>query len=149
MIDMTTFWVILFVILLIAEAITAGALISIWFCIGSLAALAASAAGASLGVQVVVFFAVSVALLILTKPFLQKVLHQKQEPTNLDRLLGKEAVVTEDICHLKETGAVRVEGKTWTARSSSNIDIPKGDVVRIDRMEGVKLFVSTLKSRGN
>ncbi len=141
MIDMSTFWVVLFVVLLVAELVSAGALISIWFCVGALAAFAAAAANASVTVQVVVFLVISIALLVLTKPFVKKVLKQKNEPTNLDRIMGTEAIVTEDINNLQQTGAVKLEGKVWSARSADETLIPAGTVVRIVRIEGVKVFV--------
>lgn len=141
MIDMSTFWVVLFVVLLVAELVSAGALISIWFCVGALAAFAAAAANASVTVQVVVFLVISIALLVLTKPFVKKVLKQKNEPTNLDRIVGTEAIVTEDINNLQQTGAVKLEGKVWSARSADETLIPAGTVVRIVRIEGVKVFV--------
>ena len=141
MIDMSTFWVVLFVVLLVAELVSAGALISIWFCVGALAAFAAAAANASVTVQVVVFLVISIALLVLTKPFVKKVLKQKNEPTNLDRIMGTEAIVTEDINNLQQTGAVKLEGKVWSARSADETFIPAGTVVRIVRIEGVKVFV--------
>ena len=141
MIDMSTFWVVLFVVLLVAELVSAGALISIWFCVGALAAFAAAAANASVTVQVVVFLVISIALLVLTKPFVKKVLKQKNEPTNLDRIVGTEAIVTEDINNLQQTGAVKLEGKVWSARRADETLIPAGTVVRIVRIEGVKVFV--------
>ena len=141
MIDMSTFWVVLFVVLLVAELVSAGALISIWFCVGALAAFAAAAANASVTVQVVVFLVISIALLVLTKPFVKKVLKQKNEPTNLDRIMGTEAIVTKDINNLQQTGAVKLEGKVWSARSADETLIPAGTVVRIVRIEGVKVFV--------
>ena len=141
MIDMSTFWVVLFVVLLVAELVSAGALISIWFCVGALAAFAAAAANASVTVQVAVFLVISIALLVLTKPFVKKVLKQKNEPTNLDRIMGTEAIVTEDINNLQQTGAVKLEGKVWSARSADETLIPAGTVVRIVRIEGVKVFV--------
>ncbi len=141
MIDMSTFWVVLFVVLLVAELISAGALISIWFCVGALAAFATAAAKASVTVQVVVFLVISIALLVLTKPFVKKVLKQKNEPTNLDRVVGTEAIVTEDIDNLQQIGAVKMDGKVWTARSAEETPIPSGTVVRVVRIEGVKVFV--------
>ena len=135
MIDMSTFWVVLFVVLLVAELVSAGALISIWFCVGALAAFAAAAANASVTVQVVVFLVISIALLVLTKPFVKKVLKQKNEPTNLDRIMGTEAIVTEDINNLQQTGAVKLEGKVWSARSADETLIPAGTVVRTNRKE--------------
>ena len=74
----------------------------------------------------------------------QRYLVPRRVPTNADRVIGKEAEVIEIINNLKATGAVKVSGATWTARSSDESVIALGEIVRIDRIEGVKLFVTPL-----
>jgi membrane protein implicated in regulation of membrane protease activity len=126
----------------VAEVVTAGALVSIWFCLGSLAAMVTARAGAPVMVQIVVFLVVSVALLILTKPFIKKVLKQKSEPTNADAIIGRVGVVVEDIDNLEEKGAVKIDGKLWTARSlEQDKSIQKDSRVRIVKIQGVKVLV--------
>lgn len=127
-----------------AEAATAG-LVSIWFVAGALVALVAAAAGASPVVQVVLFLAVSVAALALTRPLVRKLTKNSITPTNLDRVVGETAKVTETIDNENASGAVYVDGKTWTARSAEDLVIPAGEQVVVERMEGVKLFVNTCK----
>ena len=140
--SLTTVWLILFVIFVVAEVVTAGALVSIWFCIGSLAAMVAARAGTSVFVQIAVFLVVSIALLVLTKPFIKKVLKQKSEPTNADVIIGRIGVVIEEIDNLEEKGAVKIDGKVWTARSvAENKSIQKDSKVRIVRIQGVKVLV--------
>jgi len=140
--SLTTVWLILFVIFIVAEVVTAGALVSIWFCLGSLAAMVAAKAGTPPIVQFVVFLVVSVALLILTKPFIKKVLKQKSEPTNADVIIGHVGVVVEKIDNLAEKGAVKIEGKVWTARSlKEGKTIEKDSKVKIVRIQGVKVLV--------
>ena len=124
----------------ILEALTAG-LISIWFVAGALAALVAAFVDASLAIQVVLFLAVSAAALALTRPMLKKITNANAIPTNADRVLGEVAKVTETIDNENSTGAVYVDGKTWTARSVDDTVIPVGSRVRIETMEGVKLLV--------
>ena len=116
-------------------------LVSIWFMGGALAALLASLLGASLGVQIAVFLTVSAALLLGLRPFAAKYAAPKKNRLNTDRILGAEAVVTEEIRNLEGTGAVKVLGAEWSARSASGESIPKGTVVKILRIEGVKVFV--------
>ena len=72
-ISMSTFWILLFIIFLIAEAATAG-LVSIWFCAGSLLSFAAAKAGAAVYIQIIVFVVASVALFVLTRPFVKNVI---------------------------------------------------------------------------
>lgn len=64
------------------------------------------------------------------------------QPTNLDQAIGASARVTEDIDDDAGTGAVYVKGKMWTARSSSGATIPIGTEVTVERIEGVKLYVT-------
>lgn len=141
-VSLTTVWLVLFVIFVVAEVVTAGTLVSIWFCIGSLAAMVAARAGTPMLVQVVVFLVVSIALLILTKPFIKKVLKQKNEPTNADIIIGRVGVVVEDINNFEEKGAVKIDGKVWTARSlDEDKAIPKDSKVKIVKIQGVKVLV--------
>ena len=130
----------------IVEALTAG-LVSIWFVAGSAAALIGAFLGAGLGVQVALFVVVSAAALAVTRPLVRRYTAGKAVPTNLDRVLGDSGKVTETIDNENSTGAVYVDGKTWTARSDDGSVIPAGTVVEILRMEGVKLFVRKIEEK--
>ncbi len=134
-------WVGLLILFLVLEGSTV-ALVSLWFAVGSLAAIVAALLGASLGVQVGIFLAVSGVLLALLRPFLRKYIAPSIQKTNVDSLVGRECPVTEDIQNLQSQGQVKVNGMVWSARSTDGQHIPKGTVVRIDRIEGVKLLVS-------
>ena len=138
--NMSIVWLALMVLLLILEAATAG-LTSIWFALGALAALIASFFGGALWLQLAWFLAVSVLTLWLTRPLALKYLNSRRVATNADRVIGAEAVVTEDIDNIAGSGAVHVDGHEWTARSGSGANIAKGAVVRVERIEGVKLIV--------
>ena len=139
--DMSTIiWIAAIVIFGIAEAATAG-LVSIWFVAGAVAALLSLELGAVLWLQIVVFLAVSIAALIATRPLAHKMLDKTIVPTNADRVLHHTAKVTETIDNENTTGAVYIDGKTWTARSEDGDVIARGSMVTIVRMEGVKLFV--------
>ncbi|MDY5613077.1 NfeD family protein [Dysosmobacter sp.] len=130
----------------IVEALTAG-LVSIWFVAGSAAALIGAFLGAGLGAQVALFVAVTAAALAVTRPLVRRYTAGKAIPTNLDRVLGDSGKVTETIDNENSTGAVYVDGKTWTARSADGSVIPAGTVVKILRMEGVKLFVEKIEEK--
>ena len=125
----------------ILEALTAG-LISIWFVAGGIASLLCAILGASTLFQVVVFIAVSAAALVVTRPRVKRYTQGRSVPTNADRVLGQTAKVTEAINNENSTGAVYVNGKTWTARTADGQVIPEGALVQVERMEGVKLFVT-------
>ena len=137
---MTIVWLVVFVVLLVVEAATAG-LTSIWFAAGALAALLVSFIFKSIWPQVIVFVAVSGILLYFTRPLAKKYLNSRRMATNADRVLGGVYLVTEDIDNLSATGAVSAGGKVWTARSKSGEKIKTGQTVMAVAIEGVKLIV--------
>ena len=138
--NMSIVWLVLMVRLFIIEAATAG-LTVIWFALGALAALIAALFGAQIWLQVLWFLVVSIATLWFTRPLALKYLNGRSVATNADRVVGMEGVVCEDIDNLAGTGAVKLDGKEWTARSDSGANIPSGSVVKVRRIEGVKLIV--------
>ena len=137
---MILFWIGAIVVFGLMEAVTAG-LVSIWFVGGAVAALAAAALGAKLGVQIALFLLASAVLLAGTRPFARKMLAKGVVPTNADRVLHHMARVTEAVDNDRPSGAVYIDGKTWTARSEYGTVIAKDEQVIVERMEGVKLFV--------
>ena len=138
---MTIVWTAAIILFGIVEAVTAG-LVSIWFVAGALVALVAAFVGAPLWLQIVLFLVVSAVALALTRPLLRKITTARAEATNADRVLGEVAKVTETIDNENSLGAVYVDGKTWTARTAEGTVIPKGALVTVERMVGVKLFVT-------
>ena len=142
---MPVVWLIAMVALLIIEAVVPG-LISIWFAIGALAVLLSALLHAPLWLQIVWFLAVSIAALVLTRPLAAKYVNARTQPTNADVLIGRECVVTETIDDLQGSGAVKVSGKVWTARTGKEgLSIEKGAKARILRIEGVKLIVEPIE----
>ena len=128
---MTIIWIAAIIIFGIAEAATAG--------------LVSTELGAALWLQFAAFLIVSILALIATRPLARKMLDKTIVPTNADRVLHHEAKVTETVDNENATGAVYIDGKTWTARSEDGNIIPKGKMARIVRMEGVKLYVRESK----
>ena len=133
-------WLVLLILFGVGEAVTVG-LTSIWFAAGSFVSLIAALFGAEVWLQVVLFLAVSLLTLIAARPLVRKYLTPQHQPTNADRVIGTEAVVTQEINNLQGKGSVAVAGLTWTARSSDDSVIPSGAIVIVERIEGVKLFV--------
>ena len=117
------------------------ALVSIWCAVGALVTVFAAYFGASFPVQLLLFVGVSIVVAAVVRPLAKRYADPHRVPTNADRLLGMEARVTEDIDNARPSGAVYVDGKTWTARSAGGECIPAGEQVEIERMEGVKLIV--------
>lgn len=135
------FWVVALVVFLIVEAVTAG-LVSIWFVFGSLVALICAALGAAVWLQIFWFVIVSVATLVLTRPLVKRYVDSRSVATNADRSIGRAAVVTERIDNLAATGAVKLDGVVWTARSTDEpVAIETGERVTVRAIEGVKLIV--------
>lgn len=140
---MTIFWLAAFLVFAIGEAVTVG-LISVWFAVGALAGLFATALGAGLWLQIAVFLGVSALALALFKPLSSKFLKPKPSATNADQVIGAAALVTETIDNAQAQGQVKVRGQIWTARSDQGVVIPAGRDVRVLRIEGVKVIVETV-----
>ena len=138
------FWVVALVVFPIVEAVTAG-LVSIWFVFGSLVALICAALGAAVWLQIFWFVIVSVATLVLTRPLVKRYVDSRSVATNADRSIGRAAVVTERIDNLAATGAVKLDGVVWTARSTDDaVAIETGERVTVRAIEGVKLIVERI-----
>ena len=138
--SMVHIWVIIIVALLVVEFATA-ALTTIWFAGGALAGLILALRGAPIWLQAAAFAALSVVLLVLTRPLAARI-RGKTVRTNADRMIGKEAVVIERIDNVRGTGAVRVEGQEWTARSvNPEHIIEENEIVMVRSISGVKLMV--------
>ena len=138
---MVWIWVALLALFIIIEASTAQ-LLTIWFAVGSLAALITTFITDNIVIQVIVFVVVSAIALAITRPLVKKMTKTQKQPTNADMYIGKDAVVTEDINNLEAKGLVKVGGSVWTARTEvDNYTIPAGAHVTVIKIEGVKLIV--------
>lgn len=140
---MTIFWLAAFIVFAIGEAVTVG-LVSVWFAVGALAALFATALGAGLWLQITVFLGVSALALALFKPLSSKFLKPRLSATNADRVIGAAALVTETIDNTQAQGQVKVNGQVWSARSARDVVIHEGTDVKVLRIEGVKVIVETV-----
>ena len=136
-------WIALMAAMLVLEAATVS-LVSIWFAGGALCALIAALCGGSLPLQIGLFVGVSAVLVACLWPLRKKLLGKKRQPTNLDRVIGMTAVVTETVDNVEGAGAVKVDGKVWSARSEDGSALQPGDLVEVRRMEGVKLYVAKI-----
>ena len=137
-------WLVLFVAFLMAEASTV-AVISLWFAIGALSAMIASLFGAELWLQAVLFFTVSIVLLCAMRPLTKKYFTPKIIRTNVDAVVGATGRVEETIQNNLSQGRVKLDGMEWSARSSTGEILEVGTLVKVDRIEGVKVFVTALE----
>ena len=134
-------WLGLTVAFVIAEAMTV-TVISLWFAAGALGAMAMALAGGSTWLQVLTFLVVSAVALTALRPLTRKYLTPKLTATNIDSVIGAVGIVTADIDNIAAAGQVKLNGMEWSARSTSGAPIPAGTKIRVDRIEGVKVFVT-------
>lgn len=137
--------VIVWTIVLIAALIVEGAsfaLVAIWFAAGALGALIAAGLGAPFIVQLIVFIAMAVIMLIFTRPLLKKLFPNKFIPTNSELEIGKTAVVIEAIDNETGKGRVRLSGVNWAAVSENGEDIPVDEIVVVKEIRSAKVVVA-------
>lgn len=137
-------WLIVLVVCLIIEISTLG-LASIWFAGGALLAMLIAVIGGPLWLQILVFLVTSIVLLIFTRPIATKYFNKNRTKTNVESVVGKQAIVTENIDNLKGAGRIVTNGMEWTARSLDDSLIEEGAVVVIEKIEGVKAIVKIRK----
>lgn len=136
---MNVVWIVAIVVFGVVEGLTTG-LVSVWFAIGSIAGLTASILQYGAMKQLAAFVVVSAVALAATRPLVRKYASQGYTRTNADRVIGQIGRVTEAVD--AENGSVYADGKTWTARSADGTVLPMETPVRVERIEGVKLYVT-------
>ena len=135
------FWLAAMVIFMAAEAMTV-TLVSIWFAVGALGAILVALLGGGLILQVTVFLALAVVLLMGLRGVVRKHFTPRITKTNIDSVIGATGIVITPVNNIAALGQVQVGGWEWSARSTTGSHIPAGAVVKVDRIEGVKVFVS-------
>ena len=141
-------WLVAMVAFFAIEA-TSVTLISLWFAGGSLAALIVSLLGGEFWLQAVVFVVVSLVLLALFRPLVRKFIKPKITATNVDSVIGSQGYTTEQVDNVAATGQVKLGGMFWTARSTDGSPIPPNTLIRVDRVEGVKVYVTPVQETAN
>lgn len=137
------YYIIAFAVLIVIE-VSSYNLITIWVAIAALlTSIYAYFYPAQIMPQIFIFLIFSIALLALTKPIVQKMKIGKH-PTNADRLIGLDGVILEEIDPILGTGQVKVNGQIWSAKSESQSNISKGQIVKIIKIEGVKLVCQVI-----
>ena len=138
---MTIVWAVLFLLFIFMEANTVS-VVSIWFAIGALAAEIACLLGGEIWLQAVLFFVVSGVLLAALRPITKKYFTPKLTKTNVDAVVGTTGKVILTINNDAAQGKVKLGAMEWTARSTAGSIIEEGTLIRVDKIEGVKVFVS-------
>lgn len=137
---MLWFWIVLIVALVVIEAVTVQ-LVTIWFAVGAVGGLIASALNLDIWLQVLIFVAVSAITLVATRPLVKRFTRMQKQPTNADRYIGQTAVVVEPIDNIHSKGAVTIGGLEWTARTVDGSTVEKDELVTVKAIEGAKLIV--------
>ena len=141
-------WLIASGIFFICEIITVGFLV-FWLGVGALVAMLVSFFTSNIIVQMSVFVISSGLLIFATRPLVNKISKKDVVPTNVYSLIGKKAIVIEDIDWVTGKGQIKFEGEIWSAKSKEQVNIPTGSEVEIVSIEGVKAFVKPLKINSN
>ncbi len=131
-------WTAAVLLFLVLELLTPSTLIAIWFMAGALAALLISTFCPVVWVQVIVFLAVSIAALLITRPLIAKRVKPNFVPTNADSVIGMQARVTTAI-RPNEPGRVFVNGLSWTAAADEALT--EGEWCTVAGIEGATLQV--------
>ena len=141
-------WLALMAAFLMAEASTVS-MVSLWFAAGSLIALLTALAGGPGWLQITLFLVVSAGLLLALRPLVKTYVTPKVTATNVDSVVGSTGLVTAAIDNVSSAGQVKLGAMEWTARSTSGQPIPVGTLVKVDKIEGVKAFVSPAEVPAN
>jgi membrane protein implicated in regulation of membrane protease activity len=135
-------WLILLILFLVVEGITVG-LVSIWLAGGALVALLLQLLGASIMLQILMFFLTSFALLVFTRPIVRRYLNVTHESTNCERFVGKYIKITERVDNMEGTGRAILDDQEWMVRAKVEGEtFEVGEIVRIVEISGVKLLVT-------
>ena len=135
------FWLAAMVIFIIAEATTV-TLVSIWFAVGAQGAILIALLGGGLTLQVTVFLALAIVLLIFLRGAVRKHFTPRITRTNVDSVIGATGIVVTPVNNIAALGQVQINGVEWSARSTDGSHIGAGTLVKVDKIEGVKVFVS-------
>lgn len=135
-------WLVILILSVVIEIITID-LVSIWISVGSLFALLTYFLNFSLPIQIGVCVIVSLICFVIAKPLAKKYLTGNIVHTNIDRLIGKHALVTKEISE-NSKGEVKISGSYWTAVALNDDVIEAGSHVEILAIDGVKLVVKKI-----
>ena len=141
-------WLLLLVVFLAAEAATVS-MVSLWFAVSALVALLVALLGGPGWLQGTLFLVISAVLLALLRPLVKRYVTPRITATNVDSVVGSTGLVTAAIDNVSAVGQVKLGAMEWTARSTSGQPIPAGTLVKVDRIEGVKAFVSPAEVPAN
>ena len=138
-------WMVLGVILIIAEVFTPG-FVLLWFGIGALVAALSALVGAGHPLQFLIFFLVSIALTAASRTLFVNYFTRRDTPgglkTGAESLPGKIGTVVTSSRGALNEGAVKVYGSTWTAYPADGEEpLEAGDRVVVENLKGASIYV--------
>ena len=138
--EMITLWLVVLIVSIGVEVATLG-LTSIWFAGGAVVAVIVAAFHGPVWLQILLFFAVSLLLLFFTRPIAVRYFNRDRVRTNVESMIGRQAIVTSEIDNLQGIGQVTVGGQEWSARTEADGMNLQPGTVDIVAVNGVKLIV--------
>lgn len=131
------FWLVLVIILAIIEVLTVN-LLTIWFVVSGIVVMILSFFIDDVAILSTIFALLGIFLLFISRPIVNKIRSKNANTTNLERIIGKKAIVTEKITK-NNVGEVKIEGKKWSAVCMDTCEV--NSEVIVDAIDGVKLIV--------
>ena len=141
--DPWVLWLIAAVVFGVGEIVTLGFFLAP-FAGGALLAALAAALGAGTIISLAVFIVVSFSLLAALRPLARS--HRRmpaQLRTGTAALVGRTATVLERVANHQDSGCVKLEGETWTARAYDPDEvIDPGKRVQVLEIRGATALVA-------
>lgn len=140
------FWLSVMVVCVLIEALTL-ALTSVWAAIAALIMIFVSQTGLPFKWQLLLFLVLTIALIVITRPFAVKKLKLGKNKTNVNSLVGQEVLVVKKISPFQKGEVKAKNGVIWTAQNAdpqSSSEIPEGTVCTIEKIDGNTLSVKPL-----
>jgi len=147
--EMHHYWIILGIILMIAEIFTPGFLLAS-FGIGAFGMSLFAYLDYTLKIQLLAFAIVTMVVFFGIRPLYLKYFHRfdDQRETGMNAYIGKTYKVTEPINNIENTGRVQIGSESWRVRSEKDELIELGELIKVLKVEGSTLFVSSIEKKG-
>lgn len=135
-------WLVLGLVLVVAEMATAGGFYIVFFGVGAIVvgALAGFDLAGPVWMQLLLFSVISVGSLALFRGRVLRMLQPNPQAPSVDQLVGQEAIATEDFAP-GAVGRVELRGAGWSARVIGDAAMARGARCRVMQVDGLMLYV--------
>ena len=142
-------WIAVIVFSVLVEALTSS-LVAIWFVPPALIAMILAFCKLPIALQIIVFLVCAVIFIIFSRIIFKNTLLKKDPtPTNADAVIGEQAIITERVCNIENTGLAKVRGQIWSARSADGENLEVGEIVSVISIQGVKIICRKINKEEN